>query len=217
MTKLIIFDLDGTLLDTIEDLANSANHALALNGYPIHEIEAYRFFVGNGMNNLILRALPDGDKNEKTVAKVKADFLPHYFSNNEACTKPYPGIEQLISKLHEDGIKLAIASNKVHSATLQLAAKFFPKIPFVAVLGQRENFPIKPNPSILDEIIHVASVEKYEVLYVGDSGVDVATAYNAKVSFIGVLWGFRPRKELEEVGARKFAKDADELYEMLKM
>jgi phosphoglycolate phosphatase len=215
MKKLVIFDLDGTLLDTIEDLANSANFALALHGFPTHPVESYRFFVGNGMNNLLLKALPEHAKNNDTVAMVKKDFLPHYFEHNEQSTKPYPGIIELLHKLDREGIKMAIASNKIHLATQQLALKYFPNIPFVSVLGQRENVPIKPNSAILDEIIATVGVEKLELIYVGDSGVDVATAYNAKVPFVGVLWGFRPRKELEEVGATQFVANTDELYEFI--
>jgi len=216
MKKLVIFDLDGTLLDTIEDLAKSSNYALALHGFPIHPIEAYRFFVGRGMNNLIFKALPEGKKDTDTISMLKGDFLGHYFSHNEEATKPYPGMVKLLTQLDSEGVKLAIASNKVHSATQQLAHKFFPGITFVAILGQRENVPIKPNPEILDEIIASTGILKAEALYVGDSGVDVATAYHAKLPFVGVLWGFRARKELEEAGANTFAENSDELYALIK-
>ena len=212
MKKLIIFDLDGTLLDTIEDLANSVNHALSVYHFPIHPIEAYRFFVGNGVNKLLERALPEDKKHPDFVSMLKVEFIKHYFAHSEEFTKPYPGISDLISKLHNDGFQLAVASNKVHAATVELVHRFFPDIEFSMVLGQREGFPVKPNPAILDEIIANSEVSKDEVLYVGDSGVDAATAYNAKVDFVGVLWGFRPRKELEEVGAKVFVENAEELY-----
>lgn len=216
MKKLIIFDLDGTLLDTIEDLANSVNFALNLHNFPTHPIEAYNYFIGNGVNKLLERALPAEYQNADMVSMLKVDFIKHYYAHSEEFTKPYKGISELISKLDNDGFQIGVASNKIHPATTELIQRFFPNTKFTAVFGQREGYPVKPNPSILEEIIEIANVEKSEVLYVGDSGVDVATAYNAKVDFVGVLWGFRPQKELEEVGAQEFVQTAEELYDLIK-
>jgi phosphoglycolate phosphatase len=216
MTKLVIFDLDGTLLDTIEDLANSVNFALEHYNFPTHSIDAYRFFIGNGVNKLLERALPVEKRNADSVSMLKERFIEHYFAHSEEFTKPYPGISELVERLYVEGYQLGVASNKVHAATVELVDRFFGDVKFTAVFGQRDGYPVKPNPGILEEIIGLAGVEKSEVMYVGDSGVDVATAYNAKVPFTGVLWGFRPRKELEEVGATRFAATADELYEIIK-
>lgn len=216
MKKLIVFDLDGTLLDTIEDLANSVNFALQHHNFPPHPVDAYYFFIGNGVNKLLERALPEDKRNSDTVSMLKVDFIKHYYAHTDEFTKPYEGISELISQLAEDGYKLAVASNKIHTATVELVGRFFPKIEFSAVFGQRDGYPVKPNPGILEEIIELSGVDKNDVLYVGDSGVDVATANNAKVDFVGVLWGFRPRKELEEVGATRFVNSAQELYKIIK-
>jgi phosphoglycolate phosphatase len=215
MYKLIIFDLDGTLLDTIDDLANSVNFALQQYNFPIHPIEAFRFMVGNGVNKLLERALPEEQRNADVISMVKQDFIKHYFAHSEEFTKPYQGVSELLKKLSSDGYLLAIASNKVHVATAELAARFFPEINFVKVLGQRDGFPAKPNPAILEEIIATAGISKKDVLYVGDSGVDVVTAINAAVDFAGVLWGFRPRSELEAVGARTFVENTEELHALI--
>jgi phosphoglycolate phosphatase len=216
MIKLVIFDLDGTLLDTIEDLANSTNYALQQKGYATHPVEAYRFFVGNGVNKLLERALPEGHRSPEDVAMLRVEFIRHYNVHSEDSTKPYPGISELVAKLYADGYQLGVASNKVHHATVELVQRFFPEVTFTAVFGQRDGYPVKPNPGILEEIVQMAGVSKDEVMYVGDSGVDAATASNAAVPFTGVLWGFRPRKELEEVGATQFAASADELYQLIK-
>ncbi len=216
MTKLVIFDLDGTLLDTIEDLANSVNYALEQYNFPTHPVENYRFFIGNGVNKLLERALPEDKRNTDFVSMLKVYFIRHYFAHSEELTKPYPGISELLTRLYSEGYQLGVASNKVHEATVELVKRFFPEINFTLVLGQREGFPVKPNPGILEEIIGLAGVKKDEVMYVGDSGVDVATAHNAGVPFTGVLWGFRPRAELEEVGAKQFAETTEELYEIIK-
>ena len=129
--KLIIFDLDGTLLDTIEDLANSVNHALQAYNFPTHPIEAYNFLVGNGVNKLLERALPEDKRNADFVSMLKVEFIKHYFAHAEEFTKPYPGIVELLNKLQAEGYKLGVASNKVHDATIQLVDKFFPKIHFI--------------------------------------------------------------------------------------
>lgn len=215
MYKLIIFDLDGTLLDTIEDLAASVNYALEQFNFPTHKTEDYRFFIGNGVNKLLERALPESKRSADFISMLKAEFIKHYYNHSDAFTKPYPGIADLLVKLQQCGFKLAVASNKIHPATVDLTGRFFADIRFSDVFGQRDGFPVKPNPLILNEIIANAGVDKSEVLYVGDSGVDVATAYNAGVDFVGVLWGFRPQKELEEVGARTFVDNTEELYKLI--
>ena len=198
MKKLIIFDLDGTLLNTIADLASATNHALASNGYPQHATEEYRFFVGNGINKLFERALPDGEKTETNVLRIRQSFIPYYDVHCADLTRPYPGIPELLNTLQQKGIQIAVASNKYQRATGKLIPHFFPDIRFTAILGQREGIPRKPDPQIVHEIIKLAGVQPEDVLYVGDSNVDMQTALHAKVDGIGVTWGFRPRTELEE-------------------
>ncbi|MEL5893801.1 HAD family hydrolase [Bacteroides sp. GD17] len=197
MKKLIIFDLDGTLLNTIADLAQSTNHALQTLGYPTHPESAYHFMVGNGINKLFERALPEGEKTEENVLRVRREFIPYYDVHNADKSRPYPGIPELLDQLQEKGMQLAVASNKYQSATTKLIAHYFPTIRFTAVFGQREGVNVKPDPTIVHDILDIAKVSKEEVLYVGDSGVDMQTAANAGVTACGVTWGFRPRAELE--------------------
>lgn len=211
MIKLIIFDLDGTLLDTIEDLANATNHALKQFNFPLHDTATYRFFVGNGINKLIERALPEEHKNADAISMVKHEFLKYYMFHADDCTKPYPGISELLSKLQREGYQLGVASNKMHDATVDLVKRFFPGISFTSVLGQRDGIPVKPSPEILNEIVSAAGVLKSETLYIGDSGIDAQTAINANIQFTGVLWGFRPRQELEEAGAENFVEKPEEI------
>ena len=198
MKKLVIFDLDGTLLNTIADLAQSTNHALQALGYPTHDTSAYPFMVGNGINKLFERALPEGEKTQENVLRVRAEFIPYYNIHNADLSRPYPGIPQLLDALQAKGIQIAVASNKYQEATTKLIAHYFPGIRFCAVLGQREGIPVKPDPTIVHDILKQAQVSPEEVLYVGDSGVDMQTARNAGVEACGVTWGFRPRTELEE-------------------
>lgn len=215
-TKLIIFDLDGTLLDTVQDLACSVNFALQAHNFPIHPVEAFYGFIGNGLDKLLERSLPNEHRNAETVALLRTRFIEHYYQHSDDLTTPYEGIMMLIAQLQADGYQLAVASNKVHEGTTQLVARFFPTINFVAVFGQRQGHNAKPDPSILHEIIAMAGVSHSEVLYVGDSGVDAVTAHNAGVQFVGVLWGFRPRAELESMGATDFVSTSNELYHFVR-
>ncbi len=196
MKKLIIFDLDGTLLNTIADLAHSTNFALESNGFPTHEIEEYKYFVGNGINKLFERALPEGEKSEENIAKVRNVFLVHYDRHNADHSRPYEGMVELLEQLQKKDIKLAVASNKYQAATEKLVPHFFPTVSFVAILGQREGINPKPDPTIVHDILSVANVTKEETLYVGDSNVDMQTAINSGVDACGVAWGFRPVAEL---------------------
>ncbi|MGC9151391.1 MAG: HAD family hydrolase [Microbacter sp.] len=216
MKKLIIFDLDGTLLDTIADLGTSVNIALRKHGFPEHDIETYRFMVGNGLTKLIERALPDDQRDVFVIEQVKQTFLNHYLPHSGDYTKPYPGIQELLLKLQNQGIRMAVASNKVHEATEKVVAHFFPSIHFDIVLGQREGIPTKPDPSILFSILAHTGCNANETLYVGDSGVDVVTATNAGIAFTGVLWGFRPKEELASFGATSFVSTPKEILSLLK-
>lgn len=215
MKKLVIFDLDGTLLNTIADLAQSTNYALRKTGFPEHEEEEYNYFVGNGINKLFERALPEGEKGEENIARVRHHFLIHYGEHNMDHSRPYPGIPELLTKLNEQGMKLAVASNKYHAATERLIEHYFSEIPFVAVFGQREGIKAKPDPAIVEDILAIAKVDKNEVLYVGDTGIDMQTAKNAGVAAAGVTWGFRQRAELEQFGPVHIVNQADEILELL--
>lgn len=197
MTKrLAIFDLDGTLLNTIADLATGTNQALEKCGFPAHPIEAYPMFVGNGINKLFERALPTEARTEENVLRIRAHFLPYYDEHNADLSTPYPGIPELLEHLQDRGIRMAVASNKYQRATEKLIRHYFPTIRFEAIFGQREGIPIKPHPQVVEEILTLVPVCKEEVIYIGDSGVDMQTALNAGVESIGVTWGFRPQDEL---------------------
>lgn len=199
MKKLVIFDLDGTLLNTISDLGNASNHALEQLGYPTHPLEAYPYFVGNGVSKLLQRVLPEEVRADKKVFdKLKARFMEFYDAHLTDTTVPYPGIPELLESLNKLDVKIAVASNKYQSAVDRLIPKMFPGVKWVAVEGQRDDVPVKPDPSIVFNILNRCPTPKDEVLYVGDSGVDMDTAARAGVDSVGVDWGFRPRKELEE-------------------
>ena len=211
MKKLVIFDLDGTLLDTIADLAESANHALKQLGYPTRDVETIRTFVGNGVNKLLFRALPDEEKTEENMIRMRTHFVPYYDAHNADLSAPYPGIVALLEELQAKGLRMAVASNKYQEATVKLVKHYFPMIDFVEVLGQREGINVKPDPTIVFDILKKAGVSKEETLYVGDSGVDMQTAINAGVDAIGVTWGFRPRTELEDFHPMGLIDQAEEL------
>ena len=211
MKKLVIFDLDGTLLDTIADLAESTNHALKQLGYPTHNVETIRTFVGNGINKLLERALPLQEQTEENVRLMRSHFVPYYDAHNADLSSPYPGIVHLLEDLQEKGIMIAVASNKYQEATVKLVKHYFPTINFIEILGQREGINVKPDPSIVFDILQKANVNKEEVLYVGDSGVDMQTAINAGVDAVGVTWGFRPRTELEGFQPMGLIDKAEEL------
>ena len=211
MKKLVIFDLDGTLLDTIADLAESANHALKQLGYPTRDVETIRTFVGNGVNKLLFRALPDEEKTEENMMRMRTHFVPYYDAHNADLSAPYPGIVALLEELQAKGLRMAVASNKYQEATVKLVKHYFPMIDFVEVLGQREGINVKPDPTIVFDILKKAGVSKEETLYVGDSGVDMQTAINAGVDAVGVTWGFRSRTELEDFHPMGLIDQAEEL------
>lgn len=214
MKKLVIFDLDGTLLDTIADLAAAANHALQKAAFPVHDTETIRTFVGNGISKLLERALPEGARTAENVERLRTDFVPYYDAHNAEQSKPYPGVAALLLRLQERGMMLAVASNKYQAATEKLVAHYFPGIRFVKVMGQREGVPVKPDPTIVFDIMEAAGVGKEDVLYVGDSGVDMQTAHNAGVDAVAVSWGFRPRTELEAFRPLAIIDRAEELADL---
>lgn len=214
MKKLVIFDLDGTLLDTIADLAAAANHALQKAGFPVYDTETIRTFVGNGISKLLERALPEGARTAENVERLRTDFVPYYDAHKAEQSKPYPGVAALLLRLQERGMMLAVASNKYQAATEKLVAHYFPAIRFVKVMGQREGVPVKPDPTIVFDIMEAAGVGKEDVLYVGDSGVDMQTAHNAGVDAVAVSWGFRPRTELEAFRPLAIIDRAEELADL---
>ena len=218
MKKLVIFDLDGTLLNTTEDIAAATNHALALYGYPTHSSAAIKSFVGNGINKLFERALPEGHKSEENVLKIRAAFIPYYNEHGADFTMPFAGMVELLYTLQQLGIKLAVASNKYEQATRALIDTYFPEIDWCAVFGQREGVPTKPDPTIVNEILAAADItDKSEVLYVGDSGVDMQTAINAGLDAVGVTWGCRSRQELESFSPRAVVDTAEEIFSLIQL
>ena len=191
---IIIFDLDGTLINTIDDLGQACNYALAACGYPIHPIEDYPRLVGNGINRLIERALPEAHRNEETVLRLRKYFVPYYDEHNCELTCPYDGIIELLQTLKEEGHTLAVASNKYQAATEKIVAHFFPGV-FDVVLGERENVARKPDPQIVWDIVECLE-DASEMLYVGDSLVDAETAKAAKIPFVACTWGFCTEEQL---------------------
>ena len=213
MYNTVVFDLDGTLLNTLEDLADSTNYALEKNGFPKRTIKEVRRFVGNGIRKLIERAVPDNADNE-AIDKTFADFKAHYEIHCNDKTAPYDGIMELINTLHKSGYKIGIASNKARFAVVKLNEIYFDGL-MDDVAGADENTPTKPSPDMVEDLLNRLGATKENTLYVGDSQVDVATARNTGLNMVAVLWGFRDRKELEEAGARHFIEKPEELLDYL--
>ena len=199
MKTLVIFDLDGTLLNTISDLGAACNHALERMGFPPHPIQAYNFMVGNGVRKLLERAEPDAD--EEQIEEMPKYFREYYDEHCCDATRPYPGVPELLEQLTAEGVSVAVATNKYQSAASHIITHFFPQIPFVAVLGQVADRPTKPDPSIVFTVLSEHPNPKADTLFVGDSAVDIETARRACIDSVGVTWGFRPVTELRKACA----------------
>ena len=196
--KLIIFDLDGTLLDTLDDLSAAVNYAMEQRGFPQHTREEYMKMVGHGARNLMSQALPlEHAHDVALIDAVLADFRSYYNAHIDVYTKPFPGIPQLLDRLHQKDIKLAVASNKFQEGTEHLIKEFFPDIPFVATLGNRPSNPLKPDPEVVGEILHKAGLSKADTIMVGDSDTDMETAVNGGIRGIAVGWGYRDMRGIE--------------------
>ena len=195
MIKLILFDLDGTLIDSLEDLAEAVNHALGLRGLPLHSVAEYRRMVGHGVRNLVKQALPEG-ADDALVDSALSDFKAYYQAHIDVHTRPYPGIPELLTDLQARGVQLAVASNKFQEGTEYLIQRFFPGNRFVAILGNRPGAPLKPDPEIVQEVLRKADVQPADALLVGDSPTDMKTAANGGIESIAVTWGYRTTEDL---------------------
>lgn len=216
MTKLAIFDLDGTLLDTVKDLGKATNHALTECGFPTHPIEAYYQMVGRGIYNLFRAAVPAGQSTEEVVQRMASIFIPYYDAHKCDFTRPYDGIPAMLKTITAAGVRLAVASNKYQDGAEKLVHHFFGEYDFVRILGQREGQPIKPDPAIVDQVLaEVPSVTKSETVYVGDSNVDMQTGLNAGVRTVGVSWGFRTREELAAYSPSAIVDTPEELSRVI--
>ena len=190
--RSVIFDLDGTLLDTLQDLGNAVDFVLRQNGFPTHSIDEYRDMVGHGIRNLVATALPEDRRGDELfVDQCLSVFLRFYTDHIHDFTHPYPGMQDLLASLARDGISLAVASNKFQAGAETLIRKFFPDIRFAAVLGERPGFPKKPDPAIVEAVLSITGTGRSETVLVGDSGTDMKTAANGGIKSIAVSWGYR--------------------------
>lgn len=213
---IVIFDLDGTLLNTIGDLAASVDYVMRSRNLPEHTDAEYRQMVGGGIKRLVERALPEYlSKDEAYVDECVTQFRRYYVDNIDRHTVPYEGMHELLRDLQRQGVKLAVASNKFQHGTDRLVSKFFSDIDFVAIEGNREGAPLKPNPQIVTGILERAAIAKERAVMIGDSGIDIRTASAAGIDSIGVAWGFRFAEELYEAGAERVVSKVDELREYL--
>ncbi len=210
MYTTVLFDLDGTLLNTIDDLADSANRVCAAHGWPQYPVERYRYFVGNGIPKLVERFSPESARDPATLAATLGEFEAQYAAHMFDKTAPYPGMRELLARLHARGVRMAVYSNKADAFAGEVVARYFDPALFAVIRGARPGVPAKPAPEGTRALLAALGADPAsgKVLYVGDSNVDVATAHNAGLPCCGVLWGFRTRQELEEAGAEYLADDA---------
>ena len=213
---IVIFDLDGTLLNTIGDLAASVDYVMRSRNLPEHTDAEYRQMVGGGIKRLVERALPaELAANGEYVEECVTQFRRYYVDNIDRHTVPYEGMYALLHRLRKEGVQVAVASNKFQHGTDRLVSKFFGDVDFVAVEGNREGAPLKPDPQIVNNILHKAGVEHSKAIMVGDSGIDIRTAAAAGIDSVGVAWGFRFAEELYEAGATRVVTTAEELETVL--
>jgi phosphoglycolate phosphatase len=213
--QAVIFDLDGTLLDTLADIADAVNRVLAANFHPGHAVEAYRWFVGDGSAVLIKRALPPNHRDAEKVRTCLEDFIADYTQHWRHKTAPYPGIMELLERLQDRRFKLAVVTNKPHRFSGKMVAHYFPGTPFDPIFGQREGIPKKPDPTQALAAAQQMQVAPRDCLFVGDSAVDMETARRAGMGAIGADWGFRPRTELIDAGAEHIIDHPMDLFTLL--
>ena len=209
--KTVLFDMDGTLLDSLSDMHDAVNHILAENGWAARSREEIRAFVGNGARKLMERAIPETLAPQRFEA-VLADYKDWYQAHNCVKTQPYPGISHVLAELEARGVKTAVVSNKPDATTKALAARFFPGLP---AFGQRDDVPPKPAPDLVFRALETLGEDAADAVYVGDSEVDVATARNAGLPLAAVSWGFRGRQALAESGAADIVDTAEQLLAKL--
>lgn len=213
--KAVVFDLDGTLLDSLDDLADSMNAVLEKNEYPVHDAEAYKYFVGDGMRTLVKRAFPEDKRDDLNVDIGLADIRDEYSRRWNNKTRPYKGIIEMLDKLSDKNLKLSVLSNKADDFTKLIVEKLLPCHKFNLVYGERPGIPKKPDPKGALEIAHALDVMPSECLYLGDTGVDMKTAVSAGMYPVGVLWGFRKAEELIDSGARILIADPAAILDIL--
>ena len=213
--KAVLFDLDGTLLNTLDDLADSMNSSLKRFNFPTHPVDTYRYLVGNGLINLVRQALPEGHRDEATIDEVAVAQWEEYAKNWAAKTKPYEGIPQLLDALEERRVAMCVFSNKPDDFAHKIIQKFLFTWRFDVVLGQTKDIPVKPNPLGANQIARKLGVKNAEFLYVGDSNTDMKTANAAGMFAVGVLWGFRPKDELIAAGAKVLIERPSDLLKLL--
>ncbi len=205
--KVVIFDLDGTLLNSLDDLADSANASLHACGFPEHPVSSYRQFVGDGVRMLLQRALPEEKRTEETVSRCLEVFNKEYRQGWNRKSAPYPGIPELLDWLQKQGLALAVLSNKPHTFIQEIMDFYFSSWSFDPIYGASPDFPRKPDPAGVGLITEKLSVDSGEVIFLGDSNVDMCTANNAGVMAVGALWGFRGAEELSQAGAGLLLED----------
>ena len=213
MKKAVIFDLDGTLIHSLPDIAAAMNRALARHGLPTHPEEAYRRFTGDGARNLTLRALGNGHAH--MVDAVLKEYRMDYAQNSRVESGPYPGIEQALRTLVSQGMQVCVLSNKDDGDTLEVITHYFPNIAFAAVRGRRDGVPLKPDPSALLDVVQELGLEPGDCWYVGDTQTDMRCGANAGMERVAVLWGFQSREDLAEMHPEHYAEDAQQLLSIL--
>jgi len=213
--KSAIFDLDGTLLDTIIDLSNSMNAVLKKHGYMLHDYKSYKIFIGKGIKNLVKKALPSENINNEKLNKYLSEMEDEYSKRCFENTIPYPGIIELLNHMQNSSITISVYSNKADNFTKKMVKKYFPSINYAFIIGARENFKLKPDPSVPKEISESLGIKPEDFMYIGDSEIDMQTAVNSGMFPVGALWGYRNEKELVDNGAKLLLKNPMDLIDFI--
>jgi len=214
MYRYVIFDLDGTLLNTIDDLADAGNWVCRKNGWPTHTVDEFKYFVGNGMPMLTTRFMPEEERTPEGIQRALNEFMPYYDTHKADKTAPYPGIPALLARLKDAGISISVLTNKADPMAGPVMERYYPGV-FSLIQGALPGVPVKPDPTLLLRLMERMGAKAEETLFVGDSNVDIRTAKNGGLTSCGVLWGFRTRQELEAEGANYVVETPEQLAELI--
>jgi len=214
MIKAVLFDLDGTLADSLIDLADGVNRAIASKGFPTHPVEAFKYFVGDGIPKMIERALPEGNRDADTIEEIKGLFMPYYAIHYADNTYAYNGMPELVNTLKNKGFIVAVVTNKEQNMANEVVTSLYGNV-FDLIFGKRDGIPAKPDPTAALMAMNELGVKPDECVFIGDSGMDVATAVNSGAVPIGELWGFRKEDELRANGAKYIISKPCELLDII--